>query len=151
MDLVMEDTKQPVTDSQLDSLEGRLKVVLPKEYRSWLLKYNGGHPLRARFIRKGISGPYSDGVVAWFFAVHEGQYENFESKYRFWILREKRLPADLVPIARDPFGNLICLAFDGPYKGRVYFWRHEEEADEPSYDNCDLIADSFSEFIAGLH
>ena len=56
-----------------------------------------------------------------------------------------------MPIARDPGGNQILLAFAGPNEGKVYFWDHEEEPAMPNYSNCHLIADSFREFIEGLH
>ena len=39
-------------------------------------------------------------------------------------------------------------------RGKIYFWDHEMEADEgetPNYSNLTLIADSFDEFIEGLH
>ena len=150
----MYDTEAPISDADLDALEERLRITLPAEYRAWLLKYNGGRPVPGTFQYKHETGPYTDGRIAWFFAVYDGQFENFERKFQAFKRPQRspvRLPDDLVPIARDGFGNLICMAFDGPNKGKIYFRDHEEEGPHPSYDNCHLIADSFQEFIDRLH
>jgi len=57
----------------------------------------------------------------------------------------------------DPFGNAICLGIAEKYRGRVYFWDHENEPDEELWDgevdtagNITLIANSFTDFVAGL-
>ena len=49
---------------------------------------------------------------------------------------------DLLPIADDPFGNLICYKFTGE-NGRIVFWDHET-------DEIDDVADSFSELLSKL-
>jgi hypothetical protein len=48
---------------------------------------------------------------------------------------------------------LVCMAIDGPKRGAVYFWDHENEADNdeiPSNRNVHLIADAFGEFLDSL-
>lgn len=56
----------------------------------------------------------------------------------------------------DPFGNAICLGISGNERGKVYFWDHEMEPDDDwdgrleTAGNVQLIADSFTEFVAGL-
>lgn len=151
MPVEISDAEPPVSEQRLAAVEQRFGIVLPAEYRSWLLRYNGGHPTPNRFRYKGRSGPYTDGAIAWFLAVYDGPHENFERKFEAMKVLKTRLPAELIPIARDGFGNLVSLAIDGPKRGKVYFWDHEEEGDEPGYDNCHLVADTFDEFIAGLH
>ena len=44
--LAMKDCVQNLSGSDLDILEGKLKVSLPVEFRVFLLKYNGGEPER---------------------------------------------------------------------------------------------------------
>ena len=69
------------------------------------------------------------------------------------LVDQVRMPEELVPIAHDPGGNQICIAVAGPKTGAVYFWDHEEEADDdetPGYDNVYLIANSFNEFLNSL-
>lgn len=62
-----------------------------------------------------------------------------------------RVPANLIPIACDGSGDLICLALFGPDTGQVVFWDYLDERDEPTYENVYRVADSFSEFIASIH
>jgi hypothetical protein len=150
MQLTMYDTERPLSPKDLEELERRLSISLPVAYRAWLLKHNGGQPVPGGFRYKHETGPYTDGNVAWFFAVYEGQFENFERTYRAYKVLSRRFPENLVPIARDGSGNYICLSFGGSDAGKVYFWDHEEEPASPSYGNCHLIADSFDEFIDGL-
>lgn len=62
-----------------------------------------------------------------------------------------RLPPDTMPIARDPFGNLVLLGLHGKCCGNVYFWDHEREPDgQPDRSNVELVADSFDRFLRGL-
>jgi hypothetical protein len=68
-----------------------------------------------------------------------------------------RIPDDLLWIMDDPFGNAICLGIRGIHRGRIYFWDHEMEPDPNGWDgqvdtegNVSLIANSFTEFVAGL-
>jgi hypothetical protein len=150
MEPEMLDTERPISSVDLDGLQRRLGVQLPDDYRAWLLRYNGGRPWPGAFHYKHEKGDYTGSQVAWFLAVYDGEAENFEMDYRFWKLTTRRVIGDLVPIAGDPFGNLICLSFGGPDAGKVYFWEMERETDPPSYANCHLVADSFPEFIDQL-
>ncbi len=68
-----------------------------------------------------------------------------------------RIPDDLLWIADDPFGNAICIGIRGRYFGKVYFWDHEREPDEKTWDgsvetagNIQFLANSFRQFVAGL-
>lgn len=69
---------------------------------------------------------------------------------------EGRLPEDLLPIANDEGGNLICIGLEGERLDQIFFWDHEEEADPrqgqvPSYNNICFVADWFWEFFNSLH
>lgn len=64
-----------------------------------------------------------------------------------------RIPADLLPVAHAEGGNLVCLSLGGHDRRAVYFWDHEEEAEEgepPARRNLHRIADSFRDFAASL-
>lgn len=67
-----------------------------------------------------------------------------------------RIPAALVWVMNDPFGNAICLGLSGPHRGRVYFWDHENEPDDDgdgaveSAGHLQRLANSFTGFVAGL-
>ena len=60
-----------------------------------------------------------------------------------------RWPARFLSIAIDDCGNRFCLSLGEPDCGSVYFWDHEEEAEddeEPTELNLYHLADSFGEF-----
>jgi hypothetical protein len=148
------DSKTPLTEEVLRATEERLGIVLPEEYRSFLLIHNGGHPTPDVFKFGTHSGRYSDSCVAWFLAIYDGEYSNFETYFMRYKLHQQRLPSELVAIARDPGGNLVCIAVDGAQKGAIFFWDHEQECgdgDRPTFSNVYLIADSFSAFLSSLH
>jgi hypothetical protein len=70
---------------------------------------------------------------------------------------ELRIPHELLWVMDDPGGNAFCLGVSGRYRGRVYFWDHEEEPDPDDWDgsvetagNLTLLANSFTDFVAGL-
>ena len=64
-----------------------------------------------------------------------------------------RVPAWLLPVAKAEGGNLILIALSGDDAGAVYFWDHEQEADEgepPTTENLYRLADSFEDYVHQL-
>jgi hypothetical protein len=148
------ESKAPLEPVELDALEQRLAIKLPEEYRHFLLMQNGGRPKPAGFDFIGGGGRQEDSSVKFFLGVYDGEFSNFEDKFRTFKILKRRMPEELVPIANDSFGNYICLAITGKHKGAVFFWDHENEADEgeePTYANVHLIKPSLQEFLDSLH
>jgi len=146
-------SKTPTSDEAIKTIEEKFGIALPVEYRNFLLSHNGGRVTPAVFRFKKQSGKYADSCVDWFLAIYDGEFDNFESYFETYKLDQQRLPPELVPIAHDPGGNLICISVSGSQKGAVFFWDHENECDigeTPTFANVHLIADSFSMFLAGL-
>jgi hypothetical protein len=65
--------------------------------------------------------------VDYFLAIAPGREDDL-GRWLGWY--EGRLPEGTIPIAYDPFGNLILLGIRGESKGKVLFWDHESELDE---------------------
>jgi hypothetical protein len=154
MIITFTESPPPVFPEKLDALEQQLRIKLPDEYRHFLLTQNGGRPSPAGFDFIGGSGRLEDSSVKFFLGVHDGEFSNFKHKFETFKIRVKRMPEELVPIANDSFGNYICLAISGKHKGAVFFWDHENEADEgeePTYANVYLIKPSLQEFLDSLH
>ncbi len=144
------DSETPLSSETIRKVEERLGIVFPIEYRDFLRLHNGGRPRPAVFRFKKPSGQFADSCVDWFLAIYEGEHDNFESYFETY---QHRLPTELVPIAHDPGGNLICIAVSGTLNGFVFFWDHENECDigeTPTFANVYLIADTFSEFVNSL-
>ncbi|WP_010302603.1 SMI1/KNR4 family protein [Candidatus Odyssella thessalonicensis] len=143
-------TLGPMDQRLLEALEEVWRCSLPKPYRDFILKHNGGLPQPCRFYFKELkdNGSYVD----FLFGIRRGFNENLLMNIELY---RDRVPNNMIPIGDDPGGNLILISLKGPDRGKVYFWDHEMEADSaqgevPDYSNLTLIADSFDEFINNL-
>ena len=144
----------PAPEADLARFENLLGSRLPEDYRQFLVACNGGYVGGAYWFK----GPTPSGEPADAGVHHIG---GFRSEYGFSLEQrrnafEGRIPADLLWIMDDPFGNAICLGIRGEYFGMVFFWDHENEPDESwdgaieSAGNVGLLANSFTEFVSGL-
>lgn len=142
-------SREPLNLRRVSRVEHVLGCTFPGEYRDFLLAHNGGRPEEGVFP---ISTPQHD---------HHGLLDNFlcikaRDPYDLltWVRDYRgRLPRNLLPVAVDQAGNLICLSVAGSDTGGVYFWDHEMEASQgktPSYDNVYPVADSFQAFLDSL-
>jgi hypothetical protein len=150
----------PLTEERLRQLEARLKSRLPDDHRAFLLRHNGGRPTLPRFTFTDADGEQQEGVVEWFFAVHDQPYaeseewepdDSGESPPYFgqpleevWADFRSEVPdAGVLPIGRDPCANLIGIGYAGSRAGAVWWYDHETET-------LVRLADSFSGFLNGL-
>ena len=147
--LTIKRSREPLQEQDITRVEAELGYSLPPQYRRFLLQHNGGRPHPDAFLI--ADNPVDDhGLVDMFLCVKPGDLYHIVA----WAARYRsRIPAELLPIAVDPGGNLICLATQGERTGKVYFWDHEEETPEgndPGTDNIYVIAGSFDSFLASL-
>jgi hypothetical protein len=131
--------------------ETRRAVVLPPEYKAFLLNSNGGWPTPNVFEIPHFHGQGSE--LGSFYGIHDGP--KGKRLDRALEVYDERIPADLIPIAYDAGGNAVCIGWKGERAGKIYFWDHEDEIDENGclrYDDCDvfLLADSLQEFLDSL-
>ncbi len=138
---------QATDEAAIAAFEASRGFRLPSEYREFLLATNGGKPEPCAFQLALRSGPYTDSIVHWFLGLGDTMAASLES---FAALMAGRMPAELLPIAPDPGGNLVCLGVKGDVRGKVYFWDHERERTPADWSNVDLVADSFDAFLRGL-
>ncbi len=138
----VEDKLPPAPASELAAFEASIGARLPDDYRTFLINCNGGY-VGGRYW---FEGPTRDGRSGGPGVHHVGGLRADENFSLVWALDcyRGRIPASFIPIIDDPFGNEICLGIAGAHRGRVYFWDHET-AGSP-----DLLADSFTAFVAGL-
>jgi hypothetical protein len=138
---------RPLSTGDIETLEARVGLKLPEEYKGFLLRYNGGRPRPNAFPIQGLAkNPL--GVIQVFFGIDDP----VESCNLDWNLKtlNGRLPPNLFPIACDDGGDIICLSLFGDDVGNVLFWDCYNEPDEPSYANVYRIAESFGSFIDAL-
>jgi hypothetical protein len=140
---------EPADEMSVAQAERRLGRRIPEDYREFLLQErNGGRPAanvsvlpEARRVGVGVTDFLGVGHP------DDTDLVRVSAQYR------DRVPADLLPVAHAEGGNLVCLSLVGRDPGAVYFWDHEEEADEgapPTRENLYRIAGSFRDFAASL-
>lgn len=150
----IEEKSPPAPADNLAAFEQLIGHNLPDDYCRFLINCNGGY-VGGRYWFVGMS-PDGEKVEA---GVHH--IGGFRDEPHFSLLWNRecytgRIPKPLIWIHDDPFGNAICLGISGEYRGRVYFWDHEEEPDDDwdgtveTAGNVRVIASSFTEYVAGL-
>lgn len=128
----------------LDAAELRMGRAIPPAYREFLLRHNAGVPQPAGF-RVEIDDGFTLRVdIAWFLGIATGAYGTDLE----WHAREygPRMPAELLPIARDGGGGLICMA-DG---GAIFYWDPDGEPEpniQPDDSNIYPLAPSLAAFL----
>jgi hypothetical protein len=143
--------------AEVESFEAEIGTALPDDYRQFLLRSNGGRLDWYRF-----DGPTPDGktwpvVISDVSGLREESDLSLRAARRCYQGSELRIPHPLLWIMGDPGGNGICLGLTGPYRGRVYFWIHDEQPAPDEWDgeietagNVILLANSFTDFVAGI-
>jgi len=131
------ETEPPASEASIRRLEQRIGQPLPPAYREFLRQRDGG-PVepnnRAVDEIFGLGDEVPDFASIW----------SALDRYRC------RVPAWLLPVANDAFGNLYGLSLRDEDRGTVWFWDHENEADEDEPPTEDNIARASSDWRAFL-
>ena len=136
------------SEAALQQLENELGSRLPDDYRRFLAETNGGRPDPARFAMQTSNGA-NESVVDWFLTLEPQEDLYTVPEYR--NMYADRVPQGLLPVACDPFGNLLLLDLGAKSQGCVYFWDHEQESmEEPTWGNISTVAESFQNFYDSL-
>jgi len=136
----------PVSLDQIAAFENRWRIKLPEAYRSFLLKNNGGEPIPARFPITDM--PYNPkGEIEVFF----GLGAEIESEDLNWVLENLTVqqPTGVVPIARNPMGNYLCLDTSKP-GGPIIYWDQKECWGDGNKIVFYPVVNSFEELLAVL-
>ncbi|WP_276501883.1 SMI1/KNR4 family protein [Terrimonas pollutisoli] len=129
----------------ISQFESANDVVLPDDYKNFLLKYNGGEP-------KPAIEPTIKSDVQWIYGMVSEPY--FASLFQHLDTFQGRLPSWYIPIANDSGGNLYVMSLYEENHGVIAFWSHENEAEEGQadqyFDNMQFVAPSFTDFLNQL-
>ena len=148
----------PADLDEIAQVEEQIGANLPKEYRAFLEHYNGGYPEpdRFRFHAKYMGNSFENhpfgerAILDRFLGVYIGEFDNLKTYLKVY---KGRIPSNMIPVAHDPGGNLVCLAIKGDDYGKVFYWRHDEEVEDgeiPDYKNIYYIADNFEQFTSSF-
>jgi hypothetical protein len=148
----LRDSYKQITKKDIDVLCGELEIELPNDYVQFLMLHNGGQPSQNHYIKKELDGEISfDFFLNVFFGIggDDASYD-IETMYSIYC---DRIPEEILPIGDDGVGNIICLGVEESYYGQVYMWWKSgqvEEGGEPTFDNIDLIDNTFERFLDGF-
>ncbi len=152
------ENNSPADPGAIEALERELRTELPEQYRTFLAQYNGGYPepdgfsFYNRYPKNHFESNtnVSKAILDRFLGLYDGEYDNLK---KYLEVYKGRIPANMIPVAHDPGGNLICLALTGDDAGKIFYWKHDEEVEEnetPDYRNIYFVAQSFDEFLSSL-
>ena len=143
------ESKRPTNLEEIAEFEKLIGATLPDDYKQFLLKHNGGHPVMASCdLLEAINEDNLAIDIDWFYALHEGDISNLSKKFKY---SRDRLTNEYIPIACDNDGWL-CIAIKGENYGKVYYlttnWSYWKEED---LNYIYLVANTFTDFINGLY
>ena len=155
--ITIRDSAEPVSPEQLDRIERSLKCRLPAEYRSFLLRANGG-VLDPRVFHYTVidedeeTRPRQWGKIVRIYSAGPAEApgtppKNFLTLYQNLVpygFPDWLLPIAVVDDALD--GGMLCIAVKGEEQGRIYYWPEQEIGEETLH----RVADSFNSFLALL-
>ena len=122
----------------IERIEGLIGTKLPDFYIQFLMQNNGGYPEPDTFY----VGELYMGVNN-FFCITTEQDAKRRTDSVQWNYRHRWEDAerDILPIAGDGLGNLICLDMSETGKGTVVMWIHDPLLP------VQYVADSFKDFL----
>jgi len=138
---------EAASEQAIAQVERQLEVRLPSGYLALLEECNGGAVEQNRFEGSDDAPGAS---VRHFFGVGRSDDADLVKNYEDY---RDRVPSWLLPIADDATGNLVCISVRDQDRASVWFWDHEEEAEEgdpPTEDNLHQLADDFEGFLSRL-
>ncbi|HEY9007224.1 MAG TPA: SMI1/KNR4 family protein [Ohtaekwangia sp.] len=140
-----------ITQNDLKVLNEKLGFEVSPSYSNFLLtNNNGGQPIENTFRKFDENNKLLNEVGV---NVFLGIDENLTCDlYHNSIILSDRIPSDLLPIAHDGIGNVICIGTGKDNFEKIFIWYdNERDLDEsPSYRDVEFLSDSFNEFINGL-
>jgi len=129
----------PALAELIEQLEQQVGQSLPLSYRSYLLEQDGGRLDNNHEAVKTIFGL--------------GSVPDWASMWEVLQVYHDRVAVWLLPVAQDEYGNLFAISLRREDFGSVWFWDHEEEADEgepPTEKNIEYKAANWLSFLDSL-
>lgn len=131
--------------NKFEKFQSKLDFKLPKEYKDFLLKYNGGTPEPNIYENKNISIS-----VQYFYGIDDDLFSSIENKIKVMI---NRMPDAVIPIAEFEGGDVACLVLSKEKYGEIFLWEHDKECEEfyaKNINSMKRIAKSFNNFLTLL-
>lgn len=136
-----------ISISDLIEVESKIGYQLPEEYKSFLLKNNGGRPVLDGVRYENEHFDY----VAFFYAIRGEMYH--DDLARQISEHKDMIPGGYLPIGESPGGDVFCISLKEPNKGSIFHWDHEEANydGQPWEYNMTNLSPSLTAFLEELY
>jgi hypothetical protein len=140
----------PVSPEALAAAESALAELghrIPPSYREFLAEHDGGPPVQDAFEFEERDGGRQQDRIHYFLGVADspdGDLVETAGALRGRVIE------GMLPIAGDPFGNLLLLDSRDDSDGPVWLWDHEFESDEPDESNLSFVASDLAALLDSL-
>lgn len=151
--MVLLNSVSKISNSELSKIEKKLGLKFPEDYKSFIINANGGVPERDMLydFYDEVTEIENTSVIRRFYSICNDDYKYNLKKILNTMREEQAIAKDMLPIADDPLGNLLCISVGERDYGAVYYLNHEFEDIETGFLMKSKIADSFSDFINSLY
>lgn len=131
MELILNLSEEKISNDELLEFEQSIGYELPRSYKKFILKNNGGVPSNKYF---------SEFSIALFFSFKYGKM-TIDKIYKEF---NNLVPKGFIAIADEPGGDFICINLNTDQNyGHIFYISHDN--DVPL-----LVAESFEQFLDGL-
>lgn len=139
-----DDTGKKTTRGKIRQFEITYGISLPDDYKSFLLKFNGGYP--SDDLAFNIEEDGTDSVLSHFYELGKStdEIQSLEECISD-LVQTGFIPPNYLPIADDAFGNQICVGLSEEIFGQIFFWDHEGND-----QTMVRVASNFQSFLEGL-
>ncbi len=153
-EMILSDSGEQLTSQDIREIEQKLSLVLPDDYKAFMLESNGGMP-EGDYVFEffdEVTEKTNHSVIQEFFILNKEESDDYDDLMTncMELWDEEMLGKDDIPFALDPGGNYLCLSLGSDDYGTVYLCNHEYDDAETGYLVNSKVADSFSAFIEGL-
>ncbi|MFD2214906.1 SMI1/KNR4 family protein [Metabacillus endolithicus] len=147
MEIEFESSFNLLVSKDIEIFENSYGIILSDDYKEFLLRNNGGKPVKRRF--KTSDGTVTSSIML-FLPLTKDTDLNLERFYQKYCIN-KIVPSNLIPIGIDPAESLICLTLGK--QDQVYFCDMDyfEEDNELKDEYIKLISEDFTTFLSNLY
>lgn len=131
-----------LSDTEIKYVEDILCIKFPDDYISCIKNNDGAYPVPDTFNIQD-----SEETLNNLLSLHKYK-ENF--LLQVYENVKDRMIDEIIPFARDPFGNLLCFDYRNNDQPTVVFWEHEKAFNNKK-NAISFICNTFSELLNMLH
>lgn len=151
--IILTESDANVSMEEICAFEGEIGILLPDDFKSFLVQNNGGYPSEELYtpsfneFNPNTGQNFEQGTdVEQFLSLNEIKFEYGD------IVDEGYIPSTYIPFARTSFGNLLLIRLDSTeYNGNICFANHDLFDEKNNRFTISKISDSFSLFLNSLY